>query len=286
MLKDILEQSDAFGVVVAVGKTLVDGQTEVNAVPVFNIAVFVGEGTLLHLADNDEQRGRTPVGQVVVAAAQLDRTEVGQNDRGVVRVGGDERLGNDTVSVAPAQYRHDQLEYGTRELFEYIHCVARSVAATLFNVAYLLIQIIANGVDGGILVCIDKRQTLFGGVVKLLFDDEGRTQILALVHILVGNEAVELGPEHDDLEYRRNDQVEKREFKLGVLGVALFKIGVNVREVDALGDKRLVVAAAGVDHRHDDVHSVNVAQQNAVSAVADALFVFAHNLNLSVNDFN
>ena len=76
MRKNVLEQADALGIVVAVGKALVDGETQLYAISHGVAAIVVIERTLFHLADDDEQRGGTPVVEVVVAALELDGAEV------------------------------------------------------------------------------------------------------------------------------------------------------------------------------------------------------------------
>ena len=64
--------------------------------------------------------------------------------------------------------------------------------------------------------------------------------------------------------------------ELRVFRVALFKVLVDVRKVDALGYKGLVVAAVWVDHRHDKMHAVLLAYKRCISSVAEAAFFFAH----------
>ena len=76
MLENVLEKPYALGVIVAVGKALIDRKTEIDAVAVFILAFFVAEDALLHFADNDEKGGRAPVGEVVVAASELYRAEI------------------------------------------------------------------------------------------------------------------------------------------------------------------------------------------------------------------
>ena len=71
MLENVLEKPYALGIIVAVCKALVDRKTEIDAVAVFILTVFVAEDALLHFADNDEKGGRAPVGEVVVAASEL-----------------------------------------------------------------------------------------------------------------------------------------------------------------------------------------------------------------------
>ena len=79
--------------------------------------------------------------------------------------------------------------------------------------------------------------------------------------------------------------MEKCELKFGIFGIALCKVCVNVRKVDALGDIRLIVAAIDIYHRHDDVHAVNVTQKLTVSAVTETPSCIAHILYPFVNYF-
>ena len=113
-------------------------------------------------------------------------------------------------------------------------------------------------------------------VRKLLFDDKGCTVAVALIVVFVGDEAVELRAQDDSFKYCRNDKMEKRELELRVFRIALFKVLVDVRKVDALGYKGLVVAAVWVDHRHDKMHAVLLAYKCCISAVAETAFFFAH----------
>lgn len=131
-------------------------------------------------------------------------------------------------------------------------------------------------IKGGVLGSIDESKTFLRGVAKLFFDDKGCTVAVALIVVFVRDEAVELRTQDDRFEYRRNDKVEKRELELGVFRVALFKVLVDVRKVDALGYECLVVAAVGVDHRHDKMHAVLLAYKRCISSVSEAAFFFAH----------
>ena len=58
-----------------------------------------------------------------------------------------------------------------------------------------------------------------------------------------------------------------------MLGVMPGQIGVQIGQVDALGDKGLVVAAVGVEQGHDEVHGVQIPQQHAVLPVSHSAFV-------------
>ena len=71
--------------------------------------------------------------------------------------------------------------------------------------------------------------------------------------------------------------MEQRIFEFGIIGVFFRKVLIDARKVDALGYKCLVVAAVGVDDRHDKMHAVLLTDQPAVSAVAEAAFFFTHN---------
>ena len=120
----------------------------------------------------------------------------------------------------------------------------------------------------------------FGGVVgKLLLHDEGGRDLVALIEVLVGDEAVHLGPQRDRLDQSRDDEMEHRvgKFRLGF--VFLFEVGVDIREINRLGNVRLVVAAVRIDQRRDEVHAVEITQQHAVLPVAPATFLLLHFIN-------
>lgn len=148
--------------------------------------------------------------------------------------------------------------------------------SALFLAAYLLEEILVQRIERGAFGCIDESKSLLGGVAELLFDDEGRAVAVALIVVFVCDKAVELRTQDDRFEYRRNDKVEKRKLELRVFRIALFKVLVDVRKVDALGYKGLVVAAVWVDHRHDKMHAVLLAYKRCISSVAEAAFFFAH----------
>ena len=64
-------------------------------------------------------------------------------------------------------------------------------------------------------------------------------------------------------------------FRLGF--VFLFEVGVDIREINRLGNVRLVVAAVRIDQRRDEVHAVEITQQHAVLPVAPATLFLFHN---------
>ena len=80
----------------------------------------------------------------------------------------------------------------------------------------------------------------------MFFYDEGGAVCIALIVVLVCNEAVELRPQYDGLEYRGDNEMEQSVLKLGILGVFCGEVLIDVREVYALGYEGLVIAAAGI----------------------------------------
>lgn len=123
---------------------------------------------------------------------------------------------------------------------------------------------------------MDDRQRLRRSVGKLLFDHKGRRDLVALVEILVGDEAVELRAQRDGLDEGCHNEVEHRVGELRFALVALFEIRIEVRQVDRLRDVRFVVTAIGVDEGRNEVHPVQIAQQRAVFSVAPATFLLFH----------
>ena len=79
--------------------------------------------------------------------------------------------------------------------------------------------------------------------------------------------------------------MEKRKLEYGVFRIALCYVGIDIGEVNTLGNKSLVITAIRVYHRHDDMHAVNVPQKRTVSAVTDVPFCIVHILYLIINYF-
>ena len=162
------------------------------------------------------------------------------------------------MAVEKTHYENEELDYEARQLVKDIHRVRRAVAAAALDVRYLLVQILAQGIERGAFLSVNKSRALFGDVAELLFYDEWRRQLIALIHILVHNEAVELRTQNDNLQNSGDDDVEQGEFEHGIFRVSFFDVLIDIRQVDALGYERLVVAAVGIQHGHYKVHAVDI----------------------------
>ena len=139
-------------------------------------------------------------------------------------------------------------------------------------------KILMNGDDVGVILRVDDGQTLGRFIGKLLLDDERHGDLIALIEVLVGNKAVHLGPQCDRLDETRDDHMEHGIGELLFLRVLLFQIRVHVCEVDGFPDVSFIVAAVRVDQRRNEMHAVEIAQQDAVLPVAEAtLFLFHKN---------
>ena len=97
-----------------------------------------------------------------------------------------------------------------------------------------------------------------------------------MIQILVGDETVELGAKDDNLQYRGDNKVEQSKLEHRVFRISLLDVLIDVRKVDALGYKGLVIAAVGVYHGHNKVHTVDIPQKLSVTAVAKAAFFITH----------
>ena len=84
--EQVLEEPDALGIVIAVGNALVDRKAEVDRLAHGDEAVLIVKRRPLLFADDAEERAGAPVRKMVVAAAQADGAEVGEEHRGVVRI--------------------------------------------------------------------------------------------------------------------------------------------------------------------------------------------------------
>ena len=80
------QQLDCLGVIVAVGKALVDRESQIQHLVHLVAAVGLENRTQRFFTDDAEHRAGAPVCQVMVAAVQLDRAEVRDDDCAVVGV--------------------------------------------------------------------------------------------------------------------------------------------------------------------------------------------------------
>ena len=115
-----------------------------------------------------------------------------------------------------------------------------------------------------------------GLIGKLLLDDEGHRDLVALVEVLVGDKAVHLRPQRDRLDERGHDQMEHRIGEFRFCFVLFLEIRVHIGEVDRLADVGLIVAAVRVDQRRNEVHPVEITEQHTIFPVAPATFFLFH----------
>ena len=130
--------------------------------------------------------------------------------------------------------------------------------------------------QGVVLPAVQESQRLGALVGELLFHHERGGHLVALVEIAVDDEAVQLGPLGDGAQQRRHHQVEHGVGEVRLRFVLLRQIGVDGRQVDALGDIRLVVAAVGIDDAGDEVQGIQLPQQPAVPPIAPPSLIGLH----------
>ena len=87
IFQQLFEQANCFGVIISVRNSLVYRKAKIYAVPHFKRAVLIEEGIVLPFAHHAEYGAGAPVGQVVITALQLYGAKVGQQRRGIIRVG-------------------------------------------------------------------------------------------------------------------------------------------------------------------------------------------------------
>ena len=134
-----------------------------------------------------------------------------------------------------------------------------------------------NGVDGVGALGVDISQRLAAVVGKFLFHGEGRGDLIALIHGLVGNEAVHLRPQGDDLQHDGDHHLKEIVFVVRVGGVFLVQISQHIGQVDPLADERLVVTSVWIHQGHDQMHRVDVSELCAVFSVSE---FFCHKYTL------
>ena len=136
---------------------------------------------------------------------------------------------------------------------------------------------VMNGVDGVGALGVDISQRLAAVVGKFLFHGEGRGDLIALIHGLVGNEAVHLRPQGDDLQQDGDHHLKEIVFVVRVGGVFFVQIGQHVGQVDPLADERRIVTSVGIHQGHDQMHGVDVSELCAVFPVSE---FFCHKYTL------
>ena len=194
MREQVLEEPDALGIVIAVGNALVDREAEVDRLAHGDEAVLIVKRRPLLLADDAEERAGAPVRKMVVAAAQTDGAEVGEEHRGIVRIGSDEEIWTPAVAVEPADEADRRLGEKARQLVENIHAVVRGVQLLLMARGVdAAADLLVNGVHGVGRRSVKQGDRLLAAVGKFLLDDKARRDLVALVVIFVRVEAVELG---------------------------------------------------------------------------------------------
>ena len=240
------------------------------------MTVYIKEGRHLLLADDAEQGAGAPVGQVVIAALELDGAQIGQHHGAVIGVGGHHVFGYPAVLVQ----KHDEFDGGfaqpAGQLIENVHVLRGGIHLFAAALLYLRADVLMYVLHGKVLLAVQESQRLCALVGELLFHHESGRYLVALIEIAVDDETVQLRPQRDGFQQRRHDQVEhgvrKARFRLILPG----QIRIDRGQVDALGDVRLVIAAVGIDNAGDEVEGIQFTQQPSVPAVASSAFFLFH----------
>ena len=217
---------------------------------------------------------------MVIAGLELDRAEIREYDRAVIRVGLDDAGRDPAVDVQPRQDPDKELSEPARHFIEEVHAVGGAIHLVLIAaVEDLVTEILVDGVDRAVVLAVNDGQRLRSLVGELFLHDEGGGDLVSLIEVLVGDEAVHLRAQRDRLDERRHDHMEHRVAKFRFVGVFALQIGVHVGQIDRFRDVRFIVAPVRIDQRSDEVHSVQIAQQASVLAVAKASFLFFHSFH-------
>ena len=222
-------------------------------------------------ADDAEHRARAPVRQVMVAAVELDRAKVRDDNRAVVGICLDDRCGDPTMNVQPREQPDDELSEKARHAVKDIHEVRRGVGLRhVLAVHDLVPEVFVDGIKRRFILAAHDGERLGRFVRKLLFDHERRGHAVSLIEVLIRDKAVHLRAERNRLDERGNDDVEHCVGEVGMLRVFLLQICVHIGQIDRLGEIGLVVAAVGIDDWRNKMHAVQIAQQHAILPIAEA----------------
>ena len=213
----------------------------------------------------------------MIAAVELDGAKVRDDAGRIVRVGLNDARRDPAVDIQPRQDPDQELAEPARHVVEKVHAVCRRVDLMyVLAVQDLMAKILVDGIDVGVVLRVDDGERLGGLIGKLLLDDEGHRDLVALVEVLVGDEAVHLRPQRDRLDERGHDQMEHRIGEFRFCFILFLEIRVHIGEVDRLADVGLIVAAVRVDQRRNEVHPVEITEQHTIFPVAPATFFLFH----------
>lgn len=217
-----------FGVVVAVGQALVDGDAQVHRGPHLKVAVGEKHGPVLDFPDEANHGAGAPVGQMVIAALHLDGAQVGDDHGRIVGIRGNHILGHPAMLVQEHDEPDGGLGHEPGNLVENVHGPGGAVHLIGPAGADLAEDVIMDGVQGILGLGMDEGQRLRPLVRKELLDHEGGGDLVALIEIAVGDEPVHLGPKGDGLEQRRHNQLEQVILILRIVRVLFLQVGVDV----------------------------------------------------------
>lgn len=129
---------------------------------------------------------------------------------------------------------------------------------------------------------MNKCQPFLCFVRKLLFYYKGRTDLISLIYIFIGDKAVHFWSERHCFYKRRHYELKKCIFIFRICRVLLLKKTLRRGKVNSLRDKRLVIAPIRIYYRHYKMHTVNIAYQSAVFSIPQTSF-FRH---IYISPFN
>ena len=272
----MLQQPDGLGIVIAVRQTLVNGETQIQRLLHGHGAVRGVDGPHGLLPDDAEQGAGTPVGQVVIAALELDGAQIGDDHGAVIGVRGDDVRRHPTVLIQPHEEVDGGLADEAGDPVEDIHGPSGGVYLVRPALRHLTADVVVDVGECVLVLAVQEGQRLGTLIGELLLHHEGGGYLVALIEVAVDDEAVQLGAQGDGFHQGCQHQVEHGIGKLRLRLILLGDIGVHVGQVDALGDVGLIVASVGVEDAGDVVQGVQLPHQAAVLAVAPALFLCFH----------
>ena len=207
----------------------------------------------------------------MVAAVELDRAKVRDDNRAVIGVGFDNRCGDPAVDIESREKPDDEFAKETRHAVKDVHEIRRGIRLChVLAVHDLVPEVFVDGIKRRFILAAHDGERLGRFVRKLLFDHERRRHAVSLVEVLVGDEAVHLRAERDRLDECGDDDVEHRVGEVGMLRILLLQIRVHIGQIDRLGEIGLVVAAVGIDDWRNKMHTIEIAQQHAILPIAEA----------------
>ena len=207
---------------------------------------------------------------MMISCVQLDRTEICQHGRCIIRIRCNDRLRHPTMPVQEAGKPTHQLNQHTGRLLDHVHCRCGRILLFAAAERHLTENLIMNGVDIVTVFRVDKSQSFSAVIRKFFFHSKRCRNLIALINRFVCNKAVHFRAKRYYLQKRRHHYLKEIIRIFRVTGIFPFQESIDIGQVYPFGQKCLIITAVRIHQRHDGMHGINLLQIGTVFPVSPA----------------